>query len=440
MRFRRNLMGAAALAVSLGLLTVACGSDSGSSSDTTSGGEAATTGGGAATTAGGAATTAGGAATTGGGGTGTCEAGTGEVPPLPELTADGAGKKIGLLFDVTGRGDKSFNDAAASALDAAKANFGVDTEESAPTAQDGSDRPERMKAFIGDDLIVAVGFLWGDATKASAAENPNQKYAIVDSVVNTPEEGSTTPAPNVRSMVFAEQRGLVPRRRGRRVRLAPPASWASSVASRTTSSRSSRPASPPGRRPSTPTPPSRSSTSRQPPDFTGFNDPAKGKAIAKSMYDSGIDVVYAAAGGSGKGLFEAVKETGKKPGEVYAIGVDSDQYNQVAADLQPYILTSALKRVDVATYEAIADALNGKLLGRGQDLRPEEQRRRLRHLQRGHQPVRRHAGEAEGGHHLRQDHGPDQAGRLIPTDRSSSGAGRRRHPAPRSRPATRTTP
>src|SRR5262245_22815618 len=206
MRFRRNLMGAAALAVSLGLMTVACGSDEGSSSETTAGG-AATTAGGAATTAGGAATTAGGAATTGGGGggTGKCEAGTGEVPPLPDLTADGAGKKIGLLFDVTGRGDKSFNDAAASALDAAKANFGVDTEESAPTAADNSDRPERMKAFIGDDLIVAVGFLWGDATTASAAENPDQKYAIVDSVVNTPD--GSKPAPNVRSMVFAEEQG-----------------------------------------------------------------------------------------------------------------------------------------------------------------------------------------------------------------------------------------
>jgi basic membrane protein A len=58
-----------------------------------------------------------------------------------------------------------------------------------------------------------------------------------------------------------------------------------------------------------------------------------------------------------------VKETGKKPGEVYAIGVDSDQYNQVSPDIQPYILTSALKRVDVATYEAMADALNGKLVG-----------------------------------------------------------------------------
>jgi basic membrane protein A len=362
MRFRRNLMGAAALAVSLGLLTVACGSDSGSSSDTTSGGGAATTGGGAATTAGGAATTAGGAATTGGGGggTGKCEAGTGEVPPLPDLTADGKGKKIGLLFDVTGRGDKSFNDAAASALDAAKANFGVDTEESAPTAADNSDRPERMKAFIGDDLIVAVGFLWGDATTASAAENPDQKYAIVDSVVNTPD--GSKPAANVRSMVFAEQEGsfLV----GAAAACASPSGKLGFIGGvENDLIKKFEAGFTAGAKQVNPDATVEVKYITQPPDFTGFNDPAKGKAIAKSMYDSGIDVVYAAAGGSGKGLFEAVKETGKKPGEVYAIGVDSDQYNQVAPDLQPYILTSALKRVDVATYEAIADAVNGKLTG-----------------------------------------------------------------------------
>ena len=54
----------------------------------------------------------------------------------------------------------------------------------------------------------------------------------------------------------------------------------------------------------------------QPPDFTGFNDPAKGKAIATAMYDGGIDVIYAAAGGSGDGLFEAAVEAGKEPGEI----------------------------------------------------------------------------------------------------------------------------
>src|SRR5690606_28993635 len=70
------------------------------------------------------------------------------------------------------------------------------------------------------------------------------------------------------------------------------------------------------------------------PDFTGFNDPTKGKAAAAAMYASGIDVVYHAAGGSGKGLFEAAAETGKK-GEVWAIGVDSDQYLAVDATQQP---------------------------------------------------------------------------------------------------------
>src|SRR5262249_46463209 len=73
----------------------------------------------------------------------------------------------------------------------------------------------------------------------------------------------------------------------------------------------------------------------EPPDFTGFNDAAKGKSIAAAMYSSGIDVVYHAAGGSGKGLFEAAVEAGK-PGDVWAIGVDSDQYQTVDPAQQPY--------------------------------------------------------------------------------------------------------
>ena len=88
------------------------------------------------------------------------------------------------------------------------------------------------------------------------------------------------------------------------------------------------------------------------PDFTGFNDPAKGKEIAAAMYEAGADVVYAAAGASGYGVLEAAAEAGE-PGEVWAIGVDSDQYDQVDADLQPYVLTSMLKNVDVAVYNTI---------------------------------------------------------------------------------------
>src|SRR5262245_10151215 len=122
MRVRRNLIGAAALAMVL--VASACGSDEGSSSDTTAGGGAATTAAGGATTAA-PGTTAAAPGTTAGGETGACKSGEGTVPPIETGQADGAGKKVGLLFDVTGRGDKSFNDAAAAGLDKAKADYGI---------------------------------------------------------------------------------------------------------------------------------------------------------------------------------------------------------------------------------------------------------------------------------------------------------------------------
>ena len=90
----------------------------------------------------------------------------------------------------------------------------------------------------------------------------------------------------------------------------------------------------------------------QPPDFTGFTDTAKGKEIAAQMYAEGADVVYHAAGQTGNGVFEAASEAGE-PGSVWAIGVDSDQYQTASPEVQPYILTSMLKRVDVSVYETI---------------------------------------------------------------------------------------
>jgi len=94
----------------------------------------------------------------------------------------------------------------------------------------------------------------------------------------------------------------------------------------------------------------------QPPDFTGFNDPAKGETAAKGMFDAGADVVYAAAGGSGSGAFKAAKAGGK-----LGIGVDSDQYNQPAlAEVKDVIITSMLKKVDVAVLDFITAVKDGK--------------------------------------------------------------------------------
>lgn len=85
-------------------------------------------------------------------------------------------------------------------------------------------------------------------------------------------------------------------------------------------------------------------------DFSAFNDPAKCKSVALSMYAQGCDVIYHAAGGSGSGLFEAAKQVNK-----YAIGCNSDQ-DYMAPGL---VLTSMMKRVDVATYDAIKGVVDG---------------------------------------------------------------------------------
>ena len=90
----------------------------------------------------------------------------------------------------------------------------------------------------------------------------------------------------------------------------------------------------------------------------GFNDPARGKEIAAAMYESGAEIVYAAAGASTPGALEAAAEAGE-PGDVWTIGVDSDLYQQVDADLQPYVLTSMLKNVDLAVYNTIQDEVEG---------------------------------------------------------------------------------
>ncbi len=94
----------------------------------------------------------------------------------------------------------------------------------------------------------------------------------------------------------------------------------------------------------------------EPPDMSGFNDPAKGKEAALAMFEQGADIVYHAAGGSGGGLFEAAKEVSETSGsKVWAIGVDTDQYLTAGDDVKEYILTSMLKRVDVAVYKTITD-------------------------------------------------------------------------------------
>ncbi|MGB0114289.1 MAG: BMP family ABC transporter substrate-binding protein [Ilumatobacteraceae bacterium] len=271
-----------------------------------------------------------------------------DAPDSTEAAPDGTDAmvdsdcSIGVVYDITGRGDRSFNDAAGAGLDQAKADLGVAGSESTPTG-DG-DRAERVQGLVdeGNGLVLGVGFLFGDSITAAAEGNPDTTFAIVDSVVD---------APNVASLVFAEEQGsfLV----GAAAALKSQtgivgfiggvendlikkfeAGYAAGVAA------------------VDPDIEVLTNYISQPPDFSGFNDPAKGKELAAAQYEAGADVIYSAAGGSGLGAFEAAAEAGEA-GDVWAIGVDSDQYELVSAELQPYILTSMLKKVDVATFNTI---------------------------------------------------------------------------------------
>lgn len=263
----------------------------------------------------------------------------------------GSGAGIALLFDVTGRGDRSFNDAAAAGLDAASEAFDITASESTPSG-DG-DRAERLAAAAegGNDLVVAVGFLWTDAVAQGAAAYPDTNFAIIDSVVD---------AENVANLVFAEHEGsfLV----GAAAALASETGVVGFVggvpisliqrfeAGYTAGAKCINP------------------------DIEvlveyvsddpaiGFNDATRGKELAGAMFEAGADVVYAAAGGSGLGVLEATAEAGE-PGEVWNIGVDSDWYLTADEALQPYLLTSMLKRVDVATFSVIEDQVNGEFAG-----------------------------------------------------------------------------
>ena len=353
MRRPRRVVGLLALLTAFTFVAAACGDDSGSSSSATSGGGAATSAGGAATTAsGGAATTAaGGEAAAACGGTKDKSATDVTIKSRTLTQASGVNNKVGLMYDVTGRGDLSFNDSAGAGLDQAKKDFGIAATESTPTGD--ADRADRLNllASAGNGLIIGVGFLWGDAITAGAKANPNIDFGIIDSVVD---------APNAVSMTFAEEQGsfLVGAAAAMKSKTGhigfiggvDEALIHKFEAGYTAGAKQVNPditvdvkyISPDG-------------------DFTGFNDPAKGKEIAAAMYEGGADIIYAAAGGSGLGMFQAAKDySDSNNTHVCGIGVDSDQILTVGADLEPYVMTSMLKRVDVAVYNTIGDYLEGK--------------------------------------------------------------------------------
>ncbi len=284
-----------------------------------------------------------------------------EAPePEPEMTDI----SVGLVFDIGGRGDQSFNDSAAAGIERAGAELGITFTEASPNA-DGSNRAELLQlAADAHDVVLAVGFLFEGDAAAVGTENPDTLFGVVDSGML--DFGADPPAPygdNIAGMVFAEHEGsfLVGAAAALKSQTGT-VGFIGGVANVGGLIEKFEAGYEAGARAVDPDIEIISNYITEAPDMDGFNAPDRAKEVALAMYEEGADIVYHAAGGSGAGLFQAAQEQSEATGsKVWAIGVDSDQYNTADAGVREYILTSMLKRVDVSIYEMIRSAIEGSV-------------------------------------------------------------------------------
>lgn len=253
--------------------------------------------------------------------------------------------KIAMITDVGGVNDQSFNQSAWEGLQKADKDLG--TKSTYQESHQDSDYVPNLETALDaeNDLIWGIGFKLADAVKDAAEENDDIKYAIVDF-----SYGDDTPD-NAVGVVFKQEQpsflvGYIAAMMSETGKVGfvggmesevisafdygyhAGVAYANKVADKDVK------------------------VLRQ--YAEAFDDPAKGKAIANSMYQQGADIVFHAAGGSGDGVIEAAKEQDK-----YAIGVDRDQH-----DLAPdNVITSAMKRVDVGVYNVVKDLKEGKFVG-----------------------------------------------------------------------------
>ena len=255
--------------------------------------------------------------------------------------------KVGLVLGIGGRGDKSFNDSAYEGLQKGAGLPGVYTEY--VELSQGQDRESAMRLFAarGFDLIFGIGFMFTDDITVLAREYPGLKFACIDYSFTDPDKIPS----NLAALRFAEEEGsflvgviasLVSETgkigfvggmdiplihkfeagyRYGALYVNPMCEVLVSYAGVTADA---------------------------------FRDPARGKELALAQYNKGAEIIFHAAGSTGFGVFEAARETGR-----FAIGVDADQYQEAPR----HILTSMIKRVDIAVYDTIRAAFSGDFTG-----------------------------------------------------------------------------
>lgn len=250
--------------------------------------------------------------------------------------------RIGIVFDIGGKDDKSFNSAAWEGVKMAAKDMAIHIRDVEPGEPSSIEPSMRILAERGYDLIIGVGFAQAPIMENVARDYPNLKFAIVDGVIDTP---------NVASLLFKEHEGsfLV----GMIAGLTTKANRIGFVGGMDIPlihrfqggyEEGARYANP---------------NVQIVGHYVGitdgaWNNPGKGKELAKAQIESGADVIFQAAGNSGLGVFDAAAENKK-----LAIGVDSNQ-NWVKPGT---ILTSMMKRVDVVVYNMIKDVVEGRFTG-----------------------------------------------------------------------------
>lgn len=252
--------------------------------------------------------------------------------------------KVGLVFDVGGRGDKSFNDSAYRGLERAKEKLGIQFDTLEPA--DPSDRENALRQFASADydLVIGVGFMFTDDINRVAKAFPGKHFACVD----YSHDGAKPVPDNIVGLKFREQEASylagalaaltsksktigfvggmdVPLIHKFEAGYRAGAAWADPKVKVLAAYAGVTP--------------------------EAFKDPAKGKEIALSQYDRGADVIFHASGSTGLGVFEAAREK-----KALAIGVDSDQYKEAPG----FILSSVTKTADGAVFQAIALGQKGK--------------------------------------------------------------------------------
>ena len=273
-----------------------------------------------------------------------------------EANSDKGKIKVGIVFDIGGKNDRSFNAAAWEGVQRAEKDLDIvlrDVEPGNPTSIEPAMRAFAERNF---DLVIGVGFAQGPIMERVARDYPNIKFAIVDGVI-LDKDGK--PLPNVASLVFREHEGsylvgMIAAAKSKTGVLGFVGGMDIPLIHRfeTGYEEGARAVNP---------------NIRVVDSYVGvtdsaWNNPGKGKELALSQIDKGADVIFTAAGNSGLGAFDAVEQFGRnEQGEAnkFVIGVDSNQNGQRPG----FVLTSMVKRVDNAVYDVVKEVKEGKFQG-----------------------------------------------------------------------------